>query len=300
MTLDSAVEHLLSHDRVEGVPEHILHAFRMSYASTAYRCRYPHCPKASAGFASEHSRSQHEASHFRRLYCEHESCSYSRIGFDKHSALASHRQRYHAAKASLMIPRRIREQDDMSEPHQQGQVESPSQMPNTQSFLRTPAPITPTPITPTPITPEPVAAMFPSGSGAGPSLNPADTRSETPKPSYFPDPDLAPPGMPPQFYPRLPNNPMMRPPSSHTGTTFNDQQQLTPQKMEAMRIAQMNGQWSGGAQQTAHAPSGDTRDNGLDTGLDFGDGDVALENFDFDSFLHTGEDDGFPSNFRTP
>jgi hypothetical protein len=108
ITLDGAVEHLLLHDQVEGVPQDLHEAFRVSHVSTAYRCRYPHCPKASAGFASESARSQHETCHFRRLYCNYEGCSYSRIGFHKHSSLVSHKQRYHAAKASLMIPPRIR------------------------------------------------------------------------------------------------------------------------------------------------------------------------------------------------
>jgi len=40
------------------------------------------------------------------------------------------------------------------------------------------------------------------------------------------------------------------------------------------------------------APFGDISDNTFDMGLNFGDGDAALENFDFDSFLHTGEDSG--------
>ena len=40
------------------------------------------------------------------------------------------------------------------------------------------------------------------------------------------------------------------------------------------------------------APFGDINDNSFDIGLNFGDGDAALENFDFDSFLHTGEDNG--------
>lgn len=41
------------------------------------------------------------------------------------------------------------------------------------------------------------------------------------------------------------------------------------------------------------APFGDISGNAFDDiGLNFGDGDAALENFDFDSFLHTGEDNG--------
>lgn len=39
-------------------------------------------------------------------------------------------------------------------------------------------------------------------------------------------------------------------------------------------------------------PFGDLTEGSFDIGLNFGDGDTALENFDFDSFLHTGEDSG--------
>lgn len=148
-------------------------------------------------------------------------------------------------KKRLLMARQ--EQDNMSGPHQQGQVGG--------QF--------------------PPNAMSPSGSRAGPSPNPADMKGRTPKlgqqglpgspmpegvmqqqrgspaPNMnFPDPTLAPPGMPPQFYPQMPNNPMMRPPSSHPGANFNGQQQMTQQQqMEAMRNGQMNGQWRGGPPQ---------------------------------------------------
>jgi hypothetical protein len=39
-------------------------------------------------------------------------------------------------------------------------------------------------------------------------------------------------------------------------------------------------------------PIGDLTESSFDIVLNFGDGDAALENFDFDSFLHTGEDSG--------
>lgn len=143
-------------------------------------------------------------------------------------------------KKRLLMARQ--EQDNISGPHQQGQAQFPP-------------------------------AMSPSGTRAGPSPNPADMKGRTPKlgqqglpgspmpegvmqqqrgspaPNMnFPDPNLNPPGMPPQFYPQMPNNPMMRPPSSHPGPNFNGQQ-ITPQQMEAMRSSQMNGQWRGGPPQ---------------------------------------------------
>ncbi|KAF2493984.1 hypothetical protein BU16DRAFT_540518 [Lophium mytilinum] len=97
-------------------------------------------------------------------------------------------------------------------------------------------------------------SMSPSGSRAGPSPNPNDQmRKQTPKmgpqglpgspmaadmqqnrnspgPNGF-DPSQMPPGMPPQYYQQMPNNAMMRPPSSHP--QFNGQ--FTPQQMETIQ-----------------------------------------------------------------
>jgi hypothetical protein len=119
------------------------------------------------------------------------------------------------------------------------------------------------------------AAMSPQGNRPGPSPNPQDQMKRgTPKLGQMPgsplpegamqaqrgspvpnmqqfDPSLAPPGMPPQFYPQMPHqSPMMRPPSSHPGANFNGQQ-MTPQQMEAVRNGQIpqNGAWRGGPQQ---------------------------------------------------
>lgn len=144
-------------------------------------------------------------------------------------------------KKRLLMARQ--EQDNMSGPHQQGQGQFPP-------------------------------VMSPSGTRPGPSPNPADMKGRTPKlgqqglpgspmpegvmqqqrgspaPNMnFPDPNNLPPGMPPQFYPQMPNNPMMRPPSSHPGANFNGQPQMSQQQMDAMRSGQMNGQWRGGPPQ---------------------------------------------------
>ncbi|KAL6708847.1 hypothetical protein ACN47E_002254 [Coniothyrium glycines] len=144
-------------------------------------------------------------------------------------------------KKRLLMARQ--EQDNMSGPHQQGAVGAPG-------FA---------------------TAMSPQGSRPGPSPNPADQiKRGTPKlgPQGLPgspmpeggmqqrgspapmgfDPNLAPPGMPPQFYQQMPPNPMMRPPSSHPGPNFGNQQ-LTPEQMQAMQrngAQQMpNGAWRG-------------------------------------------------------
>lgn len=142
-------------------------------------------------------------------------------------------------KKRLLMARQ--EQDNMSGPHQPGAV-------GAQAFN---------------------TGMSPQGNRAVPSPNPADQRNRgtpklgqqvpgspmpegamqpqrgSPAPGMNFDPNLAPPGMPPQFYQQMPQNPMMRPPSSHPGANFNGQQ-LTPQQMEAMRNGQMqNGAWRG-------------------------------------------------------
>jgi hypothetical protein len=123
------------------------------------------------------------------------------------------------------------------------------------------------------------AAMSPQGNRPGPSPNPQDQMKRgTPKLGQMPgsplpegamqpqrgspapnmpfDPSLAPPGMPPQFYPQIAHqSPMMRPPSSHPGAGFNGQQ-MTPQQVEAMRNGQMqqNGAWRGAPQQPGMMP----------------------------------------------
>jgi hypothetical protein len=124
------------------------------------------------------------------------------------------------------------------------------------------------------------AAMSPQGNRPGPSPNPQDQMKRgTPKMGQMPgsplpegamqpqrgspapnmqqfDPNLAPPGMPPQFYQQMPHqSPMMRPPSSHPGANFNGQQ-MTPQQMEAVRNGQMqqNGAWRNGPQQPGMMP----------------------------------------------
>lgn len=149
-------------------------------------------------------------------------------------------------KKRLLMARQ--EQDNMSGPHQQGAVGGPG-------FAN---------------------AMSPQGSRAGPSPNPTDQMKRgtpklgqqvlpgspmpdgmmqqqrgSPAPNMNFDATQVPPGMPPQFYQQMPQNPMMRPPpSSHPGAQFNGQQ-MTPQQMEAMRNGQMqNGNvWRGPPQQ---------------------------------------------------
>lgn len=139
-------------------------------------------------------------------------------------------------KKRLLMARQ--EQDNMSGPHQQGAGGAPG-------FA---------------------TAMSPNR--AGPSPNPTDMKGRTPKlgqqvlpgspmpdvmqqqrgspaPNMPFDPNQVPPGMPPQFYPQMAGNPMMRPPpSSHPGANFGNQH-VTPQQLDAMRGQIPNGAWRG-------------------------------------------------------
>src|SRR4051812_14630640 len=91
----SAIVHLLAQHEVEGVQSAILRAFQESYASTAFRCRFPHCERLSLGFTTPELRIEHETVHVQRMYCQTIDCSYRRIGFAKRSALNAHTRKHH-------------------------------------------------------------------------------------------------------------------------------------------------------------------------------------------------------------
>jgi hypothetical protein len=123
-------------------------------------------------------------------------------------------------------------------------------------------------------------AMSPQGSRAGPSPNPTDQMKRgtpklnqqglpgspmpdaamqqqrgSPAPGMSFDPSQMPPGMPPQYpgFGQMPQNPMMRPPSSHPGN-FNGAQ-MTQQQLELMRQGGMqNGAWRGPGPQGMMGP----------------------------------------------
>ncbi|OAL43118.1 hypothetical protein IQ07DRAFT_650395 [Pyrenochaeta sp. DS3sAY3a] len=221
---EKAVVYLLSKDEVAGIPQAKLRAFQKSYASAAFRCRFLSCTEALVGFASQQLRDQHEKMHFQRVYCKVASCQYNRVGFVTKNALRLHTRTYHSKAIQIPIPPALRRTSPTTVPKQSS---------GQQQLQRAP-------------TPE-GATQRQGGSPPPPRLN-------------F-DPSLAPPGMPPQFYQRIPQNPMMRPPSSHPGANFG--QQLTPQQIEAMRNgAQMPNGWRGPPQpgmMSVNRPAGGPR-----------------------------------------
>ncbi|CAN9372932.1 unnamed protein product [Alternaria alternata] len=105
---ESAIVHLLAQHEITGIAPMTLRAFQQSYVSTAFRCRFPHCDRLSLGFATVELRLEHEAVHIRRVYCQTESCQYSRIGFAKRSALNGHTRKHHGQSNILPIPAKMR------------------------------------------------------------------------------------------------------------------------------------------------------------------------------------------------
>jgi hypothetical protein len=90
----------------------VLRAFQVSYASTAFRCRFPNCDRLSLGFATAELRLEHEAVHVQRVYCQTSSCPYNHIGFAKRSALAAHTRKHHGQSSMPSIPAKIRHTAD--------------------------------------------------------------------------------------------------------------------------------------------------------------------------------------------
>jgi hypothetical protein len=107
-TYESAVVHLLTQHEVPGITPAVLRAFQESYASTAFRCRFPHCERLSLGFPTAELRLEHETIHVQRLYCQIASCQYNRIGFGKRSALNAHTRKHHGKSNVLLIPAKVR------------------------------------------------------------------------------------------------------------------------------------------------------------------------------------------------
>jgi hypothetical protein len=109
---ESAVVYLLAQHEVPGITPAILRAFQKSYASTAFRCRFPHCERLSLGFPTAELRLEHETIHVQRLYCQIASCQYNRIGFGKRSALNAHTRKHHGQSNTLLIPAKVRRTTD--------------------------------------------------------------------------------------------------------------------------------------------------------------------------------------------
>lgn len=95
----------------------------MSYASTAFRCRYPNCASSSIGYPSQQLRLQHESGHIQRVFCKILSCQYNRIGFSTRNALSSHTRKLHNETPTFLIPPKVRRDPLPQDPPAQTQTE---------------------------------------------------------------------------------------------------------------------------------------------------------------------------------
>ncbi|PSN61329.1 hypothetical protein BS50DRAFT_534675 [Corynespora cassiicola Philippines] len=150
---ESSVLYLLTQDNIDGIPQTILQAFRKSYASTAFRCRFPSCPQASTGFASDETRLQHEMVHLHRVKCKIATCQWSRIGFSSKARLDAHNKKHHDFQPTLFIPPQVRRLVEGGESSQRNLVEEGKSNPNLPPTLpkfhaQGEEPHTPTPSTP--------------------------------------------------------------------------------------------------------------------------------------------------------
>lgn len=109
---ENAVVQLLVRQEMEGISPTVLRSFQESYASTAFRCRFPHCDRQSLGFATAELRTKHETVHVQRMYCQASSCPYARIGFANKSALNTHTRKHHGQLYLSLIPAKVRRAAD--------------------------------------------------------------------------------------------------------------------------------------------------------------------------------------------
>ncbi|CAG8975822.1 hypothetical protein HYALB_00009402 [Hymenoscyphus albidus] len=74
-----------------------LEAFRDTYGSTAFVCRYPGCNSNTDGFETSGQRAQHESKHQRRLRCGFRTCFSFTTGFATRGLLKGHNDKWHSA-----------------------------------------------------------------------------------------------------------------------------------------------------------------------------------------------------------
>ncbi|KAH7360362.1 NACHT domain protein [Rhexocercosporidium sp. MPI-PUGE-AT-0058] len=76
-----------------GVTVEELELFKREFRTSAYTCRFPLCPRATAGFERNELRLEHEATHIQRLHCQYAGCQYP--PFTSTRALRNHEIKCH-------------------------------------------------------------------------------------------------------------------------------------------------------------------------------------------------------------
>jgi len=82
-----------------------LELFKREFRTSAYTCRLPSCPRATAGFDTNELRLEHEATHSQRLRCLYPGCQYPPFGSTR--ALKNHETTCHETVRGRKRIRRV-------------------------------------------------------------------------------------------------------------------------------------------------------------------------------------------------
>ncbi|KAK2755707.1 hypothetical protein FQN54_005857 [Arachnomyces sp. PD_36] len=135
MKYTEIVHDLLKRRSFPGLDHEELAIFKQNYESSAFACRYPHCPKRTDGFGSSRARDDHEQRHHGQgIKCSEQNCPFSRIGFGTSAALSRHMRDHHIVPETSVAHRFKRRRRNMSNepdiPQQQPSLIRPDQVQN--------------------------------------------------------------------------------------------------------------------------------------------------------------------------
>jgi hypothetical protein len=110
-----SIKSLLLIQDFSGVTLEELELFKREFRTSAYTCRFPLCPRATAGFDTNEFRLEHEATHTQHLRCLYPGCQYP--PFMSARALKNHESRCHE---TIQGRKRIRRVAAWPQHHLQG------------------------------------------------------------------------------------------------------------------------------------------------------------------------------------
>jgi hypothetical protein len=101
----ATIKSLLLIQDFPGVTPEELELFKREFRTSAYTCRLPSCPRATAGFDTNELRLDHEATHTQRLQCLYPGCQYP--PFTSTRALKNHENKCHQTVQGRKSIRRV-------------------------------------------------------------------------------------------------------------------------------------------------------------------------------------------------
>jgi hypothetical protein len=115
----ASIKSLLLIQDFSGVTLEELELFKREFRTSAYTCRFPLCPRATAGFDTNELRLEHEATHTQRLRCLYPGCQYP--PFMSARALKNHEIKCHE---TVQGRKRIRRVAAWPQHHLQGSLQA--------------------------------------------------------------------------------------------------------------------------------------------------------------------------------